>query len=74
MEYQINQLLQREYTAIKRRPDTKKVICQNYDHLYNKIKKNGYTDFVAHEWTVSTLSKIFGATKVRNAMHSTSIV
>jgi hypothetical protein len=68
MEYQINSIIQKEYRCLKRRPNNYKTIRENYDHLFITLKSNGYNDFVAHQWTITTLSKIFGSIKVRIAV------
>lgn len=68
METQINLLLNCICAKIKRRPSNRKSIQSNYDLIYKVLKKNGYNDFVAHHWSLSTLAKIYGSIAVTNAV------
>ena len=68
MEQQINSIIRNACIDIKLKPHNRKTIRQNYDHIFLAIKTSGYTDFVAHQWTMSTLSKLFGSIKVNNAV------
>lgn len=69
MEYELNLITHRVIQNVSTRPN-KQMIRINYDKVYTAIKKNGYNDFVASQWAILTLSKIYGAIKVKNAVSS----
>jgi hypothetical protein len=68
MEQEINALIQRASIDLKIRPSNRKTIMNNYELIYAALKKGGYTEFVAHQWTVLKLSTIHGSQKVKNAV------
>jgi hypothetical protein len=46
----------------------KMAICAHYDRIFSAIKEAGYTEFVAHQWTVDALAKVYGPNKVTKAI------
>jgi hypothetical protein len=54
--------------TISWRKSSRKAIMAEYDRVFAAITATGFTDFVAHTWTVITLSSIFGDKKVKWAL------
>ncbi len=68
MEKVIDAIIRDASALIKKHPQHRKAILQNYDSMCTNLKSKGFTDFVSHQWTISTLSKIYGSAKVTNAI------
>lgn len=68
MEHDIEAIVQHVCSAMKNKPANRKAIQNNYNLIYSAIKNGGYTEFVAHQWAVLKLSKIYGSIKVKNAV------
>lgn len=72
MEKTIDAITSEESLFVKKRSSHRKTILQNYDSMCTNLKSKGFTDFLAHQWTISTLSKIYGTNKVKNAISASN--
>jgi hypothetical protein len=67
---EIETVVKRIRLTIKPHPANRHAICLHFDNIYKTLKEKGYTDYVACQISLSTLSNIFGSVKVSNACGS----
>jgi len=68
VEQKINALIRRASMDLKIRPSNRKTIKNNYEQIYLALKNGGFTEYVAHQWTILKLYRIHGPQKVKNSI------